>query len=101
MSHDYYVHCSKCHESSERYNRVQDKLINAVKESFPLFLLSKTGWGTGLWSIEYDYLRDGLADFIVQHYGCRSFEVRGEYSTDPIITVQPDEPIFLHQGAYI
>ena len=101
MSHYYCVHCSKCHESSDSFNRADSMLIQAVKESFPLYLLSKTGWSSNLWNLGYEYLSQGLASFIVNHYECKSFEIHGEYSTDPVIKVEPDEPVCLELGAYI
>jgi len=106
MSTDYYVHCTKCGESSEGFHSsISNKLEAAIKESFYVYLLARSGWD--LSGVQYEgWVDNGLARFLANHYECRSFVVRCEYYyADPIrypdVSVEAWEPVLLTQGAYI
>ncbi len=81
MSHDYTVRCDRCGETcSSEWNHAQADLIRAVEESHPLWLLRQTGWGQDVWNLGFrGQTFNGLAPFILEHFGCGSFLVVSEY----------------------
>lgn len=73
-------------------------LIEAITDSFHLYALMRTRWDVR--NLDFDYYR-GVARFILDHYECRAFFVKGEYADDPVIVVEPREPVWIHLGASI
>lgn len=91
MSHHWYLYCPRCRQSGERVNHGQKLLIQAVQQSYPLWLLQQTEWDAGSCDLHGCSGR-GLAEFVLEHWGCGGFEVRSEYVSERPIAVRPDVP---------
>lgn len=95
MSHNYMVRC-KCGQETERWNHAEDNLLQAVKDSYPLYLLSKTSWEVH-YEQECKGFYNGLAQFLARHWDHGGFEVVGEYSSDIPKPVRPDAPPHVYE----
>ena len=98
MSHNYYVKC-RCGDCSEQWNHAEEELIEAVKQSHVLFLLSKTGWSDMSNLDWHAYLFNGLAQFLANHFDHGGFTVQGEYDSDQPVPVEPIAPPGVYQAA--
>ena len=89
MSHCYYVKC-RCGNTTGHFNKGEQDLIDAVKQSYACHLLSKTDWE--MYSLEWKSGYRGLAAFLGSHFSHGGFEVCGDYHDDKPVSVAPTVP---------
>lgn len=99
MSHDYRLYCPRCRAYSDtEYNHGDEMLARAVRESYPLWLLARTGWDAASAAFEG---HAPVAGFVLDHWEHGGFWVVSEYwqagdaekeARYPPVAVTPDVP---------
>lgn len=100
MSHEYYIRCKRCGESTEYMNATPEYLALCAHHSYPIWLARKAGWN--VWETHFkDAEHSGLAAFLASHFEHGGFEIVSEYlragdpesrKRCPILFVTPKVP---------